>query len=243
LPGFATVVTDDTAPEWLVDHDAPALTPIDGGVYAATFNRIVVGVTDEESGVVSVITDIDGVPYSLVLAMGDAYLGVWGCTIPGLSMGSHTVSHNATNGVGLSTFYSGSFFIGSVAFTGDWYVGDTLITSSSQTVYSQSLTLTFRFVKTSGVPDSAIHCFIIEGTSTLVSLTYQGNSVWTGSYAFTGGTHVLQLRGSDGANLVTMSTLSINFGGTPISYYQLAMVGGAGCIVAGGYGLLKKKKS
>ena len=228
------VITDDTPPQFLNISPYPADQEVYSGI-----SRILVWVGDAESSVMSVVATIDGTQYNLSVTEGSSL--AWEATISPPGAGTHSVNYVATNGVGLSSTYTGQFYI-SMAIQGNWYVNDIEVTDPNQRLYFKTLTLNFKFVKTSGLDDSMISCDVAEGTQ-LLTLTYQGSSTWNGSYTFTSGTHTLALRASDGTNIITMSLLNLNFGGVNVSNEQLIIFAGAAvCIGSGGYGLLTSKR-
>jgi len=239
---LATVVTDDTPPQWVLNSSGvPQLYPQDQGVYSAT-GIIQVIVKDPESGVTSVVATIDGTQYTLTLTAGNAFSGLWQCYCSQLDTGVHSLKYVATNGVGLQTIYTGSFEVATV-IQGTWYVNGIEITNSTQTVYSSNLTVTFTFSRSSG--PTAITCSVIEGSMSLLTLTSTDSSTWQGSYTFAGGAHTLALKASDGTTSVIMAMLDVNFGGIALNFTneQLVMFAvGACCLGSGGYLRLPKKK-
>ena len=241
---LVVVVTDNTPPYWLVSSGSPVLYPIDQEVYSS-ISFIQVGVGDIESSVMSVVATIDGTQYNLSLYLGTPSSGFWRVTVSLNDAGTHSIKYVATNGVGLSTTYSGQFYI-SMAIQGNWYINNIAVSSPNQTLYFKTLTLNFKFVKTSGIDDSMISCNVAEGDTQVLALTYQGSSTWTGSYMFTGGSHTLALKASDGVNMITMSLLNVNFGGVDgvnISTEQLIIYAIGGTFIAlGGYGELTRAR-
>jgi len=241
--GFATVITDATPPVWGVNADGTlGLIPRDGQVLQ-TCTIIQVVVLDPESGVASVTAWVDEFQFDLPLKGGTPYGGIWQRSIPAVPIGTHTIKYNATNMVGLSTVYSGSFEVYTGGIQGIWYVNGIEISSSSQTVYSSSLTVNFTFSRTS--PISPNTCSVVEGATSLLTLTSTDSSTWRGSYTFVGGSHTLTLTASDGTTSVIMAMISVDFGGLAVNFTteQLAMFAvGACCLGGGGYLRLPKKK-
>lgn len=233
--GFAVAmviinIPDTTPPVWLTTTDGSiSLSPKQGDIVTPSL-KIVAGVGDPESGVTSVVATVDTTAYNLVLTTGSAQSGIWFSPVFTLSVGSHTIKYVATNGQGLTLTAYGGGSGGSGAFTvytalaGNWYVNEILITSATQVITATSTTVTFKFVKTSGIADSSITAFVKEGSTTLVTLTtgMAGTpaGTWTGSYTFGYGTHTLSLVASDGTNSVTMSVFGIDFGSEGLEWPQ-----------------------
>jgi hypothetical protein len=215
-------------------------------------------VADPESGVVAVGAIVDGTlagRVTLSLTSGDAYSGHWTGAIPAallpLSVGQHTIYFTAANGVDATCRYPATdvarfTIVSNQALTGNWYIENTLITSSSQTLYFQKLALAFKFTPTVIVDPAKIACIVKEGASELFVLTYNTvQNAWIGTYTFSGGSHTLSLQVSDGANPpITFATLSINFGSAPfpVSASQMIMVAGVGLAGVGGWMKVKKKR-
>jgi len=241
---LVVLVADNTPPVWLLDSGGSlALYPKDGAVYGAPVTNIQAGVKDLESGVTSVVATIDQTVYSLTLLVGTSYSGVWRCSLTTpVTSGQHSITYVATNGVGLQTTYTGSFSFSAV-IQGTWYVNGIEITSSTQTVYSSSLTVNFNFTRSSG--PTTITVTVVEGGTSLLTLASTDSITWRGSYTFTGGQHTLALTASDGTQSIIMAMLSVNFGGLALNFTteQLAMFAvGACCLGGGGYLRLPKKK-
>lgn len=201
---MVTLILDTTPPVF------GAVIPANGATYQSLVD-IYVGVTDVESGVASVRAGIDGVGYDLALVTGTIYDGMWWKSIPAVAEGSHTMVFTAINKVGLSTVYTGSFKI-YTSLQGTWYVNNVAIASPTQTVYSSSLTIPFKFVKTTGIADTSITCTVVKGIQTILTLTNTAANTWTGSYTFANGKHTLDLKASDGTETVTMSVIGFQVG-------------------------------
>jgi hypothetical protein len=107
---------------------------------------------------------------------------------------------------------------------GKWYVNDQEITSPTQTVYSASTTITFKFVKSAGIEDSKIKCWVEEGGTKILDLTLSAAATWTGSKTLSAGTHNLALKANDGVATITMSILNLQTGEQPTTL-QLPSIG------------------
>jgi len=243
--GLVIVVADDTSPVWLVNPDGSlAVYPKDGDVYGTPLTQIQASALDPESGVKLIEGYIDGIAcvppmtWSRVFHYGFQFTSILATPI---ASGSHLITFVATNNVGLKTTYSGSFSFSTV-IEGTWYVNEIKITSSTQTVYSPSLTLNFSFSRTAG---TVVACTVTEGSTLLLTLSSTDSSTWRGSYTFTGGAHSLTLTASDGTTSIIMAMVSVDFGGLALNFTteQLAMFAvGACCLAGGGYLRLPKKK-
>lgn len=234
---FATVYTDSTPP--VLSSFYP-----DNGVYSS-ISSVQCTAGDPESGVTSVTATVDGgQPVTLTKVIGDAYSGeVMRALVTALATGNHTVEYDATNAVGLTAKYTANVQI-FAGLQGNWYINNIQVTSASQTLYFNTTTLTFKFVKTLGAaPDTAISCMIVEGQTTDGTLTYQGSETWTGTVTFSGGIHTLALKASDGTSTVTMQLLNVDFGGVTFSDTQIGFYGGGFvCFGIGGYGFFKRRR-
>jgi hypothetical protein len=206
------VVVDTTPP--VVDGTCPS----DGSTYQS-LDKITVYCYDTESGIASVTVTIAGAVYTLsyVSKEPQSPYEIWQASIsPALSTpGTYSYSITVINNAGLKTTQSGSFTI-YTQFQGKWYINNIGITSSSQTIYSIGTTVSFKFQKTAGIDDSKISCWVEEGGMKILTLTLTDstNHVWTGSYTFTQGKHVLTLKASDGISAVTMSITNLQVGET-----------------------------
>lgn len=247
---FATVVADDTPPYWMTDAGSnPILYPLDGRTYAS-LHQLSAYVADPESGVASVVCTIDGTAYPLNAGIGDPYTGqMYLAIIPEQSVGQHTFRYVATNTVGLTCEYSGIFAV-SAPFQGKWYVSSgssptwVEVTSPTQTYYSSSLTINFKFVKTAGPSDGEISCKIVEGAQSKLLLTNSEASTWTGTMTVTGGKHQYELRAAvAGGAEITFAVLDLNFGGQTVMNEQLLFFGSGGCLIGFGAFRLSKKRA
>jgi len=223
---------DDTPPTWLLAADGTvSLAPRDGDVLSSS-TMVQVGVNDPESGVASVLAWIDSVQYDLTLKVGTPFSGIWQKSIPAVATGTHTIKYTAMNKVGLSTTYAGSFQI-YTALQGKWYVNNVEITSPTQEVYSASLSISFKFVKTTGIADASITCTLWEGTTKLATLTNTATNTWMGSYTFTTGKHTLNLKASDGTGTIEMNIFSFYVGDKPFELPTLNIMQILGLASAG----------
>ena len=240
LVGFAfpmvVLYSDNTPPTWIIASDGSiALAPRDGDTLQSC-NKILAGVNDPETDVASVIAWIDGVQYDIPWlsppCIGTIKSGVWQRSIPAVAEGTHTIKYTATNKAGLSTTYTGSFKV-YTALQGKWYVNDVEITSPTQEVYSASLSVSFKFVKTTGIADASITCTAWEGTTKILTLTNTAANTWMGSYTFTAGKHTLNLKASDGTGIIEMNIFDFYTGEKPFVLPTLNMLQILGLASAG----------
>jgi hypothetical protein len=237
IVSFATLVVDTTPPEIANTY------PANGSVYTSIL-AIDCYFRDLESGIQSATFQIGSTVYTLTYA-GAAPSSFPNCewwTYGPMSLntpGTYSYTVKVTNKAGLQAQQSGSFII-YTQLQGNWYINDQQITSSSQTVYSTSATVSFKFQKTAGLDDAKITCWVEEGGTKLLTLTLTDstNHIWTGSYTFSLGTHNLVLTAYDGSKKVTMSIVSLQFGQEPspppsLSNSQLLGVGllVVGCVL------------
>jgi hypothetical protein len=225
---MVVIGSDTTPPTWKLASDGSlAIGPKNGDILSNIYT-IIAGVADPESGVSSVTVQVDSTTYTLTLKLGTANDGVWWYdTALSVPSGTHTIKYVATNNVGLSTTYTGSFQI-YTALQGNWYVNDKLITDPSQEVWSSSSIFTFKFVKTAGIADSGITCSGWEGGVQKFTLTNTAANTWTGSYTFTLGKHTVDLKANDGTNTVTMSIFNLGVGEQPLELPKFNMIQTAG---------------
>ena len=221
---MVTVIVDTTPPKWVLDQYGSivgGIVPSDGQTYS-TITQVAVCVYDDESGVASIKAMVDSTTYDCTQTEGFANGNGWwkSPVFATLPSGSHSIKVVATNYAGLSTTYSGTFIISTV-LAGNWFVSGQAVTKSSQVIYVTSTTVTFQFDETSGVDDSKIICTVVEGSTTLLTLTNTAANTWKGSYTFSVGTHTLQLKASDGTQTVTMSVINIQIGPTPLKLPQV----------------------
>jgi len=235
---FITLVVDTTPP------DIAATCPENGRVYTS-LTEINAWVGDPETDVVSVTCTINGQTYTLrkshltpyAIADTGGY-ALWEYDIPDITTGgTYSFTFRAKNKAGLTAEYSGTFTI-YTALQGNWYVNNQPITSPTQTIYTTSPTVSFKFQKTAGVEDTKISCWVEEGGARILTLTLTdtANHIWTGTYTFTPGTHTIKLVASDGTNTVTFSIIGLTIqgvGGWTLTTQQTLMLIGAIAIVAG----------
>ena len=238
--GLVTLIVDTTPPVF-----GPT-TPYNGATFGV-IDKISVHAYDPESGLQNVAYSIDGsIQLPLTYVSTTSGVELWEKSITPLTSGSHTFTYQAINKAGLSTSISGSFTI-YTALTGKWYVAGIEITSSSQTIYATSTLIAFRFEKITGIEDSKITCIVVEGGSTILTLSLASAGKWTGTYTFTKGSHSLILQADDGQASVIMSMVSFTLDGgdggglyNPMTVFQWTFgIAGLVCI---GYGLLPTKK-
>jgi hypothetical protein len=129
---------------------------------------------------------------------------------------------------------------------GSWYINNVLINSPSQTVYTSSPTVAFKFVKAISTSDSLITANVQSSGTILVTLTNSAVGTWTGSYTFTAGTYNLTLNIVIGTTIYTLGMLKIAVSGSlpppPVTYTLTVLVennnqnvAGVAVSVSGGY--------
>jgi hypothetical protein len=158
--------------------------------------------------------------------------------------GTYQFNFSVANNAGLWSSKAGSFRI-YTQLQGKWYINDQEITSSSQTVYSTSTTVRFKFQKTAGIDDSYISCWVEEGGTKILtlSLTDSTNHIWTGSYTFTAGTHNLAIKAYDGTATITYSIVGLTIPGAVewvMTTQQTLVLAGVLALVAGAVMRVKK---
>jgi len=216
---MVTLVVDDTAPVF-----GGVSVPADGGIYDE-LDSLVVWCLDMESGIKRVtvrIREPNGyeIGYNLEFTRtsgGPVDWEIWtyNLTAPIATSGTYNFTIEIVNNANLATYVNGQFEI-YTQLQGEWYIAGTLITSTTQTIYLSSTTVTFDFIKTSGIEDSRISCYVLnaQNNNTILTLTYVGSGQWSGSYTFSPGTYALELVADDGVNPVTMSIVDLTVGET-----------------------------
>jgi hypothetical protein len=231
---FVTLVVDTTPP--VVDGTCPS----NGSTYQS-LDKITVYCYDTESGIASVTATIGGTSYTLsyVSKEPQSPYEIWQASIsPALSTsGTYSYSITVQNKAGLTTTQSGSFTI-YTQLQGKWYINNIEITSSSQTIYSTSTTVSFKFQKTAGIEDTKISCWVEEGGTKILtlSLTDSTNHIWTGSYTFSAGTHNLAIKAYDGTTTITYSIVGLTIPGAVVwvmTTQQALVLAGVIALVAG----------
>ena len=142
---FVTLVVDTTPPE------VASSVPENGGTYAS-LNRVSVYTRDLESGIQSASFTVTigntGVQYALTydpnVVNGNWQYWYANVTPTDFSPGQYSFSFTIINNAGLKTTFSGVFTI-YTQLQGNWYINNQQITSSSQTIYSTSTSVSFKF--------------------------------------------------------------------------------------------------
>jgi hypothetical protein len=245
---FVTLVVDTTPPI------VGTTIPTNGGVYASLIT-VSVQTYDAESGIDHVdltVPSNTGTPYQVITyhlthVTDNGVYEVWAASLQVsiTTPGNYTFSGAAYNKAGLSTAISGSFTI-YTQLQGNWYINDQQITSTSQTIYSTSTTVSFKFQKTAGIADSYISCWVEEGGAKILtlSLTDSTNHIWTGSHTFSAGTHNLAIKAYDGTATITYSVVGLTIPGAVVwvmTTQQALILAGMLSIVAGVVMRIKKK--
>lgn len=212
LPTMVTLIVDDTPPVFT------STVPENGKTYS-TLGTVTAVVTDPESGVREVYCTLLGQKITLSMKSSDTWsaaLSYEMIEMLKMMVGSQIdFSFTATNYAGLTKTITGKFLIYRM-LSGVWYINNQEITSSTQTIYATSKTVSFKFVKTAGLDDSKISAWVEEGGTKVLTLTYQGSSTWTGSREFTPGRHTITLKASDNIAQIELAILDIDIpGGLP----------------------------
>lgn len=163
--------------------------------------------------------------------------------------GTHSFKFWAKNRNGLITEVSGFYYIYE-NLAGVWYINDIEITSPTQTVRLTTRTLSFGFIKTSGL--DTVTCTVDwtdvsnpeQSSMTLdrtVDLDGDGTLDWFGTHTFVGGTYKIDLVADDGLHSITMTIWGLNVGTQPLRYDVIGWVVGFG-LLAGGLLLIRQNK-
>ena len=225
-------ITIDTTPPSIT---AASLT--DGALYYSV-SEIWVKCKDPETDIKSATVQIDSTTYTLSYNMTFPQTGeqIWRYAVS-LPLGSHTFRYTVTNYAGLSATRSGSFTIGS-DLAGTWYINDIQITSSSQRLNLSTTTLSEKFVKTAGPPDSQVSCAVKQGSAdgqVLLGLTNTAAGTWTGTMSLGPGTYTLALVAADGIKTVTMSIVQMDIPGFVLPELNTLQVIGAALMLTGAF--------
>ena len=226
----------------IVDDTPPAFTetmPADGETYSP-FGTVYAKVDDSESGVKSVTYTMLGKTYILKPVTGG-----WSYALPYEDIEVLKMKKNqwidfqfvATNYAGLSKTVSGKFMIYE-AIKGVWYINGQKVTSSSQTIYSTTRTVKFKFQRTAGNP---VNVWVEEGGAKILTLSKTATYVWEGSKTFTPGAHTLKLRASDSVMTCTLMVLNIEVPGA-VDPKTLKTLFAAAMIIGGAALLLRGKR-
>jgi hypothetical protein len=244
---FVTVVVDTTPPIIV------STNPADGSTIPK-LNSISAQLRDLESGILTIgayLYNPSGgliMIYAPLLSNGTIYDGTWSISFSELATpgNNYKIYFIVKNKAGLTTSQNVYFNI-YTALQGTWYVNDVEITSSTQTVYATNTSVNFKFVKSAGVDDSKIKCWVEEGGTKILDLTLSAAGTWTGSKTLSAGTHSLALKAYDGTSTITMSIINMQIGEEwtlpslpPIGVNQLL---GAALIVVGAVLLAFRKKT
>jgi hypothetical protein len=231
----------------VVDTEPPTIlstNPANGSVVAsvtaleATIKDSVSGVSSVSLGYIAPSTTVI-VGGAATLVSGDKYQGTWQWTppLPPTTPGQYKLTVTAKDAAGNTQYQEFTFTI-YTQLQGKWYINDQEITSSSQTIYSKSTTVTFKFQKTAGIDDSYISCWVEEGGTKILTLSYTDstNHIWTGSYTFSAGTHNLAIKAYDGTATITYSIVGLTIPGAVVwvmTTQQALVLAGVMALVAG----------
>jgi len=242
-----------------VDTSAPTIveTSPSPDSTLASVDKILAHVVDDVSGVKTVVvavyyyrTDVGNWELKgtggASLTSGDKMNGWWTYTLSTAltSPGDYGVSMRADDYAGNSAQKSFYFKI-YTALQGKWYVAGVEITSSSQEIYVNTATVSFKFVKTAGVADQYIACEVWEGTAKLLTMPNTAAGTWEGSYTFTAGKHTITLKAYDGTTTITYSIVGLEIPGAPtptitITQQQALILAGIACLAIAFYkGVIK----
>jgi hypothetical protein len=239
---FVTLVVDTTAPV------VSTTVPSNGAVYQSV-DKLTVYCYDTESGIASVTTVIDSTSYTLsyISKEPQSPYEIWQLTLstPITTPKTYSFTTTVKNKAGLTTTVSGTFTI-YTQLQGNWYINDQQITSASQTIYSSTATVSFKFQKTAGIADSYITCWVEEGGTKILTLTLTDstNHIWTGSYTFSTGTHNIAIKANDGTTTITYSIVGLTIPSAFVwvmTTQQALILAGVLSIVAGAALRVKKK--
>jgi len=230
---LVTVVVDSTPPIIV------STTPADGATIPK-ISSISAQLRDLESGILTIgayLYNPSGgliMLYAPSLSSGTIYEGTWSVSFSEIATpgNNYKIYFVVKNKAGIAIDKNVYFNI-YMALQGTWYVNDVEITSSTQTVYATSASVNFKFVKTAGLADSSITCTVWEGTNQILTLTNSATSTWTGSYTLALGTHTLNLKASDGTQIVTMSVIGLQVGPEGFKLPQLNILQISGLASAG----------
>jgi len=252
---LVTLVVDTTAPSLV------SSVPASGATYSS-LNTLSATVKDDVSGVQAVYISVTDASNNYVitqklmsLTSGDKMSGTWTYTptsteLNGINqVGKHICYIQAEDYAGNWLNYGPISFTIYTQLQGKWYINNQEITSTSQTVYSTSATVTFKFQKTAGIDDKYITCTVVEGSSTILtlSLTDSTNHIWTGSYTFTSGTHNIQLKAYDGTTTITFSVIGLGIPGATTGWtmttQQTLILASIICLAAAGIIHIRKPRA
>ena len=189
-------------------------------------------VRDLESGVDLVWLKVDADTYGLPFATGTEFEGEWRLSSPlSLSTGIHQITWGAKNKAGQETTAGPGNIEVYVDLQGKWYINNIEITSTSQTVYSTSNQVTFKFAKTVGVADDKITAGVwvdteppVFGTSGGNVLAYKGSGVWESTLTIANGKHTAYLVAGDGIKYIKFSIIGMQVGPEGFKLPQLNML-------------------
>lgn len=100
---------------------------------------------------------------------------------------------------------------------GKWYINDQQVTSPTQTIWLNTNMVTFKFVKSKGVPDDQITCTVTwtsdwEPTPQVLTVPHQAANIWYDTYDIEDSTYDVQLKASDGTGTITFSIYRLQIG-------------------------------
>jgi len=213
IVSFAVLVVDDTAP--VIASTVPS-----NGQTLPKINSISALVWDLESGVQEVDVELYNSSgalihgWVLVRTSGTEFNGTYSVSfadfaVYGKNYWIHFLARNKAGLISIRDVYITIY----TDLQGKWYINNQEVTSTTQTIYSTSLTVEFKFIKTSGISDNYITCSVWDTMAQykLFDLTYQGSGTWAANYTFARGSYYLDLKASDGTRMITMSIVDLAF--------------------------------
>lgn len=218
---FVTVKAGDAEPPRML----PNVQPGHGATYME-LTEVCVDLEDE-SGIKSVrfwCYDLTRDRGKSVVLSGPLYHGTWKASVSITQSGDYDFWFSFEDMAGNVAFYGnkvterfdehqdmGTFTI-YADLQGKWYIDDVEITSPTQTVYSQDLTLNFKFVKTKGSSD--VTC--TASWDTRYETLPKTDNEWSKDITFPkAGTYYVTLKATDGKKTITLSLADLYVGTTP----------------------------
>ena len=164
---------------------------------------------------------------------GTIYDGIWSASFPTTVSYTENVDYSfkfyAKDVAGNIREVSGTFRI-YTQLTGDWFINDVKVTSPTQEIWLKTTSVTFKFIKIAGVPDSGITCTLSGGTTG--TLSYISANTWSLTKTLSDGIYDIQMKAYDGTTTVTMTILGVQIG-EPFNPDTIIAISGWALLVAG----------